>query len=95
MNVKNAVNTAMEYVADIFRSENPKNIGLEEVMFNERKKIWEVTVGFSRPWDYEISGPFLGFQQKQEHPKRQYKIVRIDDESGKIISIKIRKTNNE
>ncbi|MEA2015589.1 MAG: hypothetical protein U9O59_02580 [Actinomycetota bacterium] len=95
MNVKEAVKKAIGYVADIFKSENATNIGLEEVIFDEHKSIWEVTVGFSRPWDYEISGPFLGFQQKQEHPKRQYKIVRIDNESGEIISIKIRETHNE
>lgn len=93
MNVKNAVNTAMEYVADIFGSENPTHIGLEEVMFNERKNRWEVTIGFSRPWDYEVQGPFAGFQQ--QIPKRQYKTIQIDNKSGKVISIEIHKTNNE
>jgi len=94
MNVKDAVKIAIEYVADIFKSENAENIGLEEVMFDEHKNIWNVTIGFSRPWDYSKQGIFLGFQQ-QENPKRQYKIVQVDNESGKVISIKMREIKNE
>jgi len=95
MNVKDAVKKAIGYFTDIFESENATNVGLEEVIFDEQKSIWEVTVGFSRPWDYEVSGPLLVFQQKQQIPKRQYKIIKIDDKSDKIIEIKIRETNNE
>ena len=94
MNVKDAVKKAIEYVVDIFKSENAENIGLEEVMFDEHKNIWNVTIGFSRPWDYPKQGLLIGFQQ-QENPKRQYKIVRIDNESGKVISIEIREIKNE
>jgi len=94
MNVKDAVKTAIKYVADIFKSENAENIGLEEVIFDEQKNIWDVTIGFSRPWDYPEQRVFLGFQQ-QENPKREYKIVQIDNESGKVKSIKMREIKNE
>lgn len=93
MNVKEAVKKAIEYVADVFKSEKVECIGLEEVMLNEQENIWEVTIGFSRPWDYPRMGPLMDF--KPQNPKRQYKIVRIDNESGKVISIKIREIKNE
>lgn len=95
MNVKDAVKTAIKYVADIFKSENAENIGLEEVIFDEQKNIWDVTIGFSRPWDYPKQEVFLGFQQQQDNPKRQYKIVQVDNESGKVKSIKMREIKNE
>lgn len=86
MNVKEAVDTALTYVADLFEKEKPRNVGLEEVEFKDAEGQWHVTVGFSRPWDY---GPTIaGFQVK---PRRDYKVVRIDDESGKVLSVKIRK----
>ena len=92
MNVKDAVKKAIEYIADIFKSENPESIGLEEVILNEHENIWEVTIGFSRPWDYPIMGLVTGLQAQR--PKRQYKIVRIDNESGEVKSIKIREIKN-
>ncbi len=95
MDVKDAVKIAMEYIADIFESDNATNIGLEEVLFDEHKNSWDVTIGFSRPWDYKDQSPFLAFQQQNETPKRQYKIVQIDNESGKVKSIKIRGSNDE
>jgi len=93
MNVKDAVRKAMEYVTEVFKSENPENIGLEEVILNEDENIWEVTIGFSRPWDYPQSGLFMGGLQPQ-NPKREYKIVRIDNKSGEVKSIKIREIQN-
>ena len=91
MNVKDAVHKAIEYIADIFESEHLENIGLEEVYLNENDNIWEVTVGFSRSWDHPRNA-LLGVQSL--NPKRQYKIVKIDNESGEVKSIKIREISD-
>ena len=56
MEVKEVVKIAIDYVADVFDSETPTNTGLEEITFNENEKLWKVTVGFSRPWDYQTPG---------------------------------------
>ena len=93
MNVKDAVKKAIVYIADVFYTENPESIGLEEVILNEDDNTWEVTVGFSRPWDYQKEGLVTGFQPR--NPKRQYKIVRIDNKSGEVKSIKMREIKNE
>ncbi len=92
MNVKDAVKKAVEYVADIFSKENPENIGLEEVFLDEEDNVWEVTIGFSRPWDHQRPG-LIGRVQDLG-PKRQYKVVRIDNATETVISIKIREIPN-
>lgn len=92
MNVKHAVKKAVEYIVDIFESEKLENIGLEEVVLNEAEDMWEVTVGFSRPWDHQKSGLIASVQAL--NPRRRYKIVQIDNESGEVKSIKIREVAN-
>ncbi|SLM29873.1 conserved hypothetical protein [Desulfamplus magnetovallimortis] len=90
MNVKEAVKKAIEYIADIFESENLENIGLEEVALDEKADTWEVTVGFSRPWDHEKGGLISNIQRL----KRDYKIVCIDNKTEEVKSIKIREVSN-
>ena len=51
MDVKDAVNAAKTYVAQLFADEGLSNLGLEEVEFDDGSGAWRVTVGFSRPWD--------------------------------------------
>lgn len=91
MNVKEAVKKAIAHVAEVFEDEKPTNIGLEEVTLNEQEKVWEVTIGFSRPWDYP-SGLVTTLQP--QNPKRQYKVVEIDNQTGEFKSIKIREVSN-
>ncbi len=92
MNVKNAVKMAIEYVTDIFDTEQPENIGLEEVFLNEHDNVWEVTIGFSRPWDHQKVGLLASVQNL--NPTRQYKIVKIDNDTEEVKSIKIREAPN-
>ena len=92
MNVKEAVKEAIGYVEDVFETEYLENIGLEEVVLNEALDAWEVTIGFSRPWDHPKAGLITGLQS--QNPKRQYKVIRIENESGKVRSIKIRELAN-
>jgi len=94
MNVKDAVKKAIEYVAEIFQAEKPENIGLEEVFLNEDEEAWEVTVGFSRPWDYPKQTGVIATLQALS-PKRQYKVVKINNETEKVKSIKIREIKSE
>ncbi len=88
MDVKDAVKKALSYVAEVFEEDRPENIGLEEVVLNDETNQWEITVGFSRPWDYPKPGVLTNMQP--QHPKRRYKIVTIDNDSGEVKSIKIR-----
>ena len=80
MDVKQAVQTAKEHVAHLFADEPIMNVGLEEVEFHELDKVWAITVGFSRSWG-GVGDILL---------PRTYKIVRIQDESGRVESVKHR-----
>jgi hypothetical protein len=87
MDVKHAVDIAKKYVGELFVQEGISNLGLEEVEFDEQMGEWRVTVGFSRPWD--SIGGIAGFAT-QPNPRRSYKVVRISDASGLVVSVKNR-----
>ncbi|WP_411705151.1 hypothetical protein [Edaphovirga cremea] len=88
MNVKETVKIATNYIAELFANEQPFNIGLEEVTKDDINNQWEVTIGFSRPWDTPRPGFVTNLQPQQ--PNRQYKVVTISDTTGEVKSVKIR-----
>ena len=98
LDVKQAIQTAMDYVQSAFEDEGIENLGLEEIEISEGK--WKVTVGFSRPWDHpklerrnSIMGmaPLSGLQSREDlRPERTYKVISIDSQTGEIESMMIR-----
>jgi hypothetical protein len=92
MDVKEAVTRAKSYVADSFESENISNLGLEEVYFEPSFNNCVVTLGFSRPWDRNAVG-LAAIAQQISAPPRSNKTLRIEDETGRITSLKTRETN--
>lgn len=90
MNVKEAVAQAKKYIFELFSDENPKNIGLEEVEFDEQANEWLITIGFSRPWDDPIGSALAAFSNPQAPVGRAYKIVRISNINDKVLSVKSR-----
>lgn len=89
MDVKEAVALAKDHIKDLFESEGISNVGLEEVEFDDRAKIWYVTIGFSRPWD-KPSNALAAIAQQMSTPDRSYKVVSIDDTTGALLSVKNR-----
>ena len=89
MDVKEAIAKAKIYVSELFVGEKLSNLGLEEVEFDDRAQRWEITLGFSRPWD-SVSG-MAAMMQHAPVISRTYKIVRVADQDGKLISISNRK----
>ena len=87
MNVKEAVNAAKVYVADVFGEEGVYNVGLEEVEYDQHYEVWRVTIGFSRPWNTVRSA--LTLVTGDSAPRRSYKIVSVN-ETGEILSVKQR-----
>ena len=88
MNVKDIVKYAINHINDLFADENISNLGLEEVEFNSDIGEWEVTVGFSRPWDYPKGS--LATITGEGKANRTYKIITVKDISGEVISVKNR-----
>lgn len=87
MKVKEAVKLAVGHVVELFEQDHLTNIGLEEVSFDPGEKEWVVTVGFSRPWDYPSQNALAALTSQQPPPRRAFKIVRISDNSGEVVSI--------
>ena len=91
MDVRDAVKTAKDYVADLFEGEGLENIGLEEVVFENEADVWKVTVGFTRPWDRvkRVADVMkaLSSDEIPEWKSRSLKVVRIEDGSGKVLSL--------
>ena len=90
MELKEAVKKAKEYISDIFSEENVKNIGLEEIEFDERNNLWKITIGFHRPWQ-ERENLLSSFEKKLF---RDYKVVTVDNETGEVKSVKNRELEN-
>ena len=97
MDVKQVVDLAKNYVKDLFASEGIFDLGLEEVEFDENVQRWNVTIGFSRPWDKIFFSTFeklAALAERTTSPKRSYKVVRIDDVSGRVLALKNRESNS-
>jgi hypothetical protein len=90
MNVKEAVSVAKDYVADLFIEEKIVDLGLEEVEYDDSQHVWNVTLGFSRPWNNR--NPLVTFSNSGL-PKRDYKVVKVSDTSSQVISIKQHKAD--
>lgn len=95
MDVKEAVKLAKEHILDLFSEEDIRNLGLEEVEFNEEAKEWLITLGFSRPWNEPESlnniARAVAQLRSDQLLQRSYKVVRISDDSlHRIISVKNR-----
>ena len=86
MEVKQAVATAKDYVADLFEDEQIAHVGLEEVKL--LGGVWEITIGFSRPWDRGV------LSIAPDPSLRSYKVVRIRDTSGEVLSVVNRALDN-
>ena len=82
MEVKEAVDAAKQRIIELFGSEGINYVTLEEVKYESNN--WLITIGFDRQWDREEGplGPIL-----TQAPTRSYKVVYLDDDNGKLLSI--------
>ena len=85
MDVKKAARTAKDYLIDLFADEGITNVGLEEVEFDELSSTWKITLGFSRPWDQKNA--LVATLSGDGRPARSYKVVRINDDDGAVVSL--------
>ena len=94
MDVKVAVDVAKEYISTIYSDEGIENIGLEEVKFDSSCNQWNVTIGFSRPWDRAGNFATLGSAIRPTGwRRRSFKVVEIDDKSARVIAVTHRVLN--
>ena len=92
MILKEAVESAKEYIWQAYADEEVSNLLLEEVV-KPYKGNWFVTIGFDLPVptpDGEVVAP-NGLGRIFAPPVlRHYKVVEIDNESGLVAAMRIR-----
>ena len=93
MQPKQAIQKAKDIVAEMFADENPLNIGLEEIEYDDRDDVWKVTVGFDRLRSdlvrlSNVTAELTGAQPKLALFKREYKVVSINAQDAAMVSIK-------
>lgn len=88
MDVKQAVREAKNYVSDLLDDEGIQDLGLEEIEFDESDQTWNVTLGFSRRWNYVRNAltPIAG----ERALRRSYRLVKVRDSDGQVTSVKMR-----
>ncbi len=84
MDVKEAVKAAKVYAAPLFEGED---LRLEEVWFDEEENQWCVTIGLLRS-EPPSKLDFVFDSKPKPYFRMHYKTVRIDDEDGKIVSLR-------
>lgn len=85
MDVKAAVASAKQWLADTLQDESISNVGLEEVRFDEEKRLWLITLGFSRPWN-SIKNAFTTISGEPA-ARRIYRIIAVRDLDGQVVSM--------
>lgn len=88
MEVKDAVKAAKAYISDLLAEEGMINLGLEEIEYDDSQSVWDVTLGFSRPWN-TLRGP-LSTITGESSSRRAYRVVRVRDSDGRVLSVKKR-----
>ena len=88
MDVRAAVGSAKQWLADTLQDESISNVGLEEVQFDEEQRVWLVTLGFSRPWNSGRTA--LTAISGEPASKRVYRVIAVKDPDGQVVSMKRR-----
>ena len=96
MDVKQAIATAKNYVRNVYDSEQISDLGLEEVVYDDARANWFITLAFSRPWDKPQSrvpkmlDALVAYDLVMGHPlQRSYKVVTVSRD-GAVIEMKNR-----
>jgi len=91
LDVKEVVGKASLFVSNVFGEEEVRNISLEEVKISEDEQFWFITLGLYVP-NKNPARKHLGMTLASisEPYLKQYKIFKIESETGKVVSMKIR-----
>ncbi len=91
IDVKEAIASAKHAVSSFYEAENLVDLRLEEVELSDDERIWQITLGFYvlniNPTQSPLAIAIVGGSKKYV---REYKVFRIDAESGEFRSMKIR-----
>jgi hypothetical protein len=85
IDVKEAVQQALLFVPQVMHDSRANGVLLEEIELSDDGSQWLVTVSVPSPTRPSLNALMAGGGQD-----RDFKLIRIDSETGKVASIKIR-----
>jgi hypothetical protein len=93
--VKEAVKIAIDKLTELYslNKDEFKDILLEEVELSDDNRFWNITLGFSRPVPELPTNPLQALAAAaslNKNYKREYKVFKLDADSGEIRAMKIR-----
>ncbi len=83
---KAAVKAALAFLAEAFPNEEVRGVRLEEIDLSPDEKFWYVTVSYLR----EASSPSELARAVSGFDVREYKVIAIRADDGRVQSMKIR-----
>lgn len=92
IDIRNAANSAVIYIQGIqdLLQTSLDNLRLEEAEISEDSDFWLITLGYDKPERKSTSslgGMNLDFSR---YPSREYKLFKINADSGEVAAMKIR-----
>ena len=91
IDVKKAVEVAYDFILDLPKVGDINPITLEEVELTDDDRYWLITLGLYRSVLPTTTGPVEIFASSVlAKREREYKVVKIHADSGKVQSMKIR-----
>ncbi len=86
IDVKTAVRVATSYFDQLIQR-HYSELAVEEVEKTDDDRFWLVTIGYN-----VMSSDRGGLVSFQSAPVREYKIIKVDSQSGDAVSMKVRKS---
>jgi len=97
VDIKAAVNSAYSYLREIQELVGGKfeDLRLEEVELSEDKRFWHITLGYDLPVKVRVGSQLeemlISQTQRKQEFQREYKLFKVNAETGEVESMKIRK----
>lgn len=93
VDAKEAALVALDRAREGFGHDNITNLGLEELEHEESSDSWFITVGFSRPWDFE-QDPLSGFAPRKAPRKTTRLCISLRPANFSRLRIESLRTND-
>ncbi len=90
IDVKQAVKVATEYFVDLYVPNVFNDVQLEEVELTEDENYWLITLSYEKPISKTDSLGPIGAMANLAKRERGYKIFKIEADTEKAVSMKIR-----
>jgi hypothetical protein len=90
--MKQAVQTALEFCRSLYGQDKLADILVEEVELTEDEKFWLVTLGFNiGPGEASQPATAVSGGSLSKRPDHVFKTMKVDASSGRSLSLKIKK----